>query len=68
MTDEQRYARGEPMPPDGDRPLLRTGTEEPIGPEELAMAAGLDPTPENIEWAQRKLAEEGMAAAEKLVE
>ena len=53
---------------DGRRPLLRTGTEGPVDPEDLAMARGLDPTPENAERERRRLEEEGPAAAETVVE
>lgn len=45
----------------------RTGAEQPWDPEDFAIAAGRDPTPENIEWARRRLAEEGPSAVERLV-
>jgi hypothetical protein len=48
----------------GDR---RTGSEQPWDPEDLAVAKGLDPTPENVERARRELAEDGAAAVEKTV-
>jgi hypothetical protein len=43
----------------------RTGTD--VSPEDLVLASGKDLTPRNIEWAERKLAEEGPAALEKLL-
>lgn len=45
----------------------RTGAEQPWDPEDLVIAEGKDPTPENIEEARRRLAEEGPAAIEKTV-
>ncbi|MFI7021884.1 hypothetical protein [Micromonospora sp. NPDC049900] len=46
---------------------IRTGAEQPWDPEDLVMARGQDPTPENIERARRELAETGRAAIEKTV-
>ncbi|MFI7345744.1 hypothetical protein ACIBSR_05670 [Streptomyces sp. NPDC049936] len=43
----------------------RTGTE--VSPEDLVLAAGRDVTPKNLEWARRKLADEGPAALDKLL-
>jgi hypothetical protein len=48
----------------GDR---RTGSEQPWDPEDLAVAKGFDPTPENVERARRELSEDGAAAVEKTV-
>lgn len=45
----------------------RTGAEQPWDPEDLAIAEGRDPTPENVAWARRKLAEEGPAAINRTV-
>ncbi|MEV5704179.1 hypothetical protein [Actinoallomurus sp. NPDC052274] len=45
--------RGEGAEP--RRPNLRTGSETPVDPEDLAMAEGRDPTPENIERARRRI-------------
>ncbi len=45
----------------------RTGAEQPWEPADFAVAAGKDPTPENVEWARRVLAEEGEAAIERIV-
>lgn len=45
----------------------RTGSDQPWEPEDLAVAEGRDPTPENIARARRRLAEEGPAAIEKTV-
>ena len=45
----------------------RTGAEQPWDAEDLAVAEGRDPTPENIERARRELAEDGSAAIERTV-
>jgi hypothetical protein len=44
-----------------------TGAEQPWEPRDFAIAAGKDPTPENIEWARRVLEKEGPAAIERIV-
>lgn len=58
-----------PQPEDRATPdsLLhaRTGTE--VSPEDLVLASGKDLTPENLEWAERKLTEEGPAALDKIL-
>ncbi|MFC8850617.1 MULTISPECIES: hypothetical protein [unclassified Micromonospora] len=46
---------------------IRTGAEQPWDPEDLVLARGQDPTPENIERARRDLAEQGRAAVERTV-
>ncbi|WP_345574781.1 hypothetical protein [Streptomyces prasinosporus] len=43
----------------------RTGTD--VSPEDLVLASGKDLTPHNLEWARRKLAEEGPAAMDKIL-
>lgn len=43
----------------------RTGTE--VTPEDVVLAAGRDVTPENLEWARRKIEVEGAAALDKLL-
>ncbi|POX54505.1 hypothetical protein C3489_13660 [Streptomyces sp. Ru71] len=43
----------------------RTGTD--VSPEDVVLAAGRDITPRNLEWAKRKLAQEGPAALDKLL-
>ncbi len=48
-------------------PIIRTGAEQPWDPEDLAVAQGRDPTPENIERARRELERLGRAAIEKTV-
>lgn len=48
----------------GDR---RTGSDQAWDPEDLVVAKGLDPTPENVERARQELAEDGAAAIEKTV-
>ncbi len=51
----------------GEAPRLRTGADQPWDPEDLAVAEGLDPTPENIERARRELERDGAAAIERTV-
>ncbi|MET7527922.1 hypothetical protein ACFYSJ_33335 [Streptomyces sp. NPDC005248] len=45
--------------------LLHTGGSEHPSAEDLVLASGRDLTPQNLEWAQRRLAREGRAAMEK---
>jgi hypothetical protein len=51
----------------GEEPVLRTGADQPWDPEDVAVAEGRDPTPENIERARRELEREGPALIEKIV-
>ncbi|GID98436.1 hypothetical protein Adi01nite_78480 [Amorphoplanes digitatis] len=51
----------------GAEPVLRTGADQPWDPEDLALAEGRDPTPENIERARRILERDGPAAIERTV-
>ncbi|MDX3854512.1 hypothetical protein [Streptomyces sp. AK02-01A] len=44
--------------------LLHTAGDE-VTAEDLTLASGRDLTPENIEWARRRLAEKGRAAIEE---
>ncbi|MEJ8637564.1 MULTISPECIES: hypothetical protein [Streptomyces] len=46
---------------------LRTGAEGEVTPEDLVLASGRDVTPANLKWAERKMAEEGTAAVNKLL-
>ncbi|HEY8980358.1 MAG TPA: hypothetical protein VIU15_12315 [Streptomyces sp.] len=43
----------------------RTGTE--VTAEDLVLASGRDLTPQNLAWAEQKLAAEGPAALDKLL-
>jgi hypothetical protein len=45
----------------------RTGAEQQWDPEDLAVAEGRDPTPENVERARNELDQEGPAAIDKTV-
>ncbi|MER5297559.1 MULTISPECIES: hypothetical protein [Streptomyces] len=47
--------------------LLHTRTGTDVSPEDLVLASGKDLTPRNLEWAQRKLDQEGPAALDKLL-
>jgi len=51
----------------GEQPNWRTGADQPWDPEDLAVAEGRDPTPENIERARRELERWGPAAIERTV-
>jgi len=48
-------------------PTIRTGADQPWDPEDLAVAEGHDPTPENVERARRELEKDGPAAIERTV-
>jgi len=41
----------------------RTGADQPIDPEDLAMARGRDPTPQAVERARQEIAEVGTRQA-----
>ncbi|MEU1529198.1 hypothetical protein [Streptomyces fagopyri] len=47
--------------------LLHTGAGGEVTAEDVVLAAGRDITPENLAWAERKLAQEGPAALDKLL-
>jgi hypothetical protein len=51
----------------GAEPVIRTGAEQAWDPEDLAVAEGRDPTPENVERARHELEREGPAAIERTV-
>ncbi len=51
----------------GEEPVVRTGADQPWDPEDLAVAEGRDPTPENVERARRELEKDGPAAIERTV-
>ncbi len=51
----------------GQEPQIRTGADQPWDPEDLAVAQGKDPTPENVERARRELDRDGPAAVERTV-
>lgn len=50
-----------------DNMNVRTGSEQPWDPEDVAEALGQDPTPENIERARRIIEDEGASAIERIV-
>ncbi|MBM7439486.1 hypothetical protein [Streptomyces sp. HB132] len=45
--------------------LLHTGGGDRPTAEDLVLASGRDLTPEALEWAQRRLSEEGRSAMDK---
>ncbi|MFF0298633.1 hypothetical protein ACFYS8_26355 [Kitasatospora sp. NPDC004615] len=47
--------------------LLHTGAENPVDPEDLVMAQGLDVTPKRVAKAKKDLEEHGAAAVEKVL-
>lgn len=64
------------QPDDASRPsperatpdnLLHTRTGTDVSPEDMVLVTGRDLTPRNLEWARRKLDEEGPDAIEKLL-
>ena len=51
----------------GEEPRWRTGADQPWDPEDVAVAEGRDPTPENIERARREIERDGAATIERIV-
>jgi hypothetical protein len=51
----------------GQEPHYRTGADQQWDPEDLAVAEGRDPTPENVERARQELDQDGPAAIERTV-
>ncbi|MFF4244539.1 hypothetical protein ACFYY2_08690 [Streptomyces sp. NPDC001822] len=45
--------------------LLHTGADDRPSAEDLVLASGRDLSPENLEWARRRLSEEGRSAMDK---
>ncbi|WP_327121630.1 hypothetical protein OG206_30060 [Streptomyces sp. NBC_01341] len=45
--------------------LLHTGGNDQPSAEDLVLASGRDLSPENLEWARRRLSEEGRSAMDK---
>ncbi|MEV4876753.1 hypothetical protein [Streptomyces cyaneofuscatus] len=45
--------------------LLHTGASERPSAEDVVLASGRDVTPETLEWARRKLADEGRSALDR---
>ncbi|MFJ6699022.1 hypothetical protein ACIQM4_23475 [Streptomyces sp. NPDC091272] len=43
---------------------LHSGGSDDATPEDLVLASGRDLTPENLEWARKRLADKGRAAIE----
>ncbi|MER5360545.1 hypothetical protein [Streptomyces sp. NPDC002785] len=65
MSDEPESvsaARG--VTPDS---LLHTGGSDNPSAEDLVLASGRDLTPKNLQWAERRLAQEGRAAIDKVL-
>jgi hypothetical protein len=51
----------------GEEPHYRTGADQQWDPEDVAVAEGRDPTPENVERAREELEREGPAVIERIV-
>ncbi|GGP62397.1 MULTISPECIES: hypothetical protein [Streptomyces] len=47
--------------------LLHTGAGGEVTAEDLVLASGRDINPKNMAWAERRLAEDGPAAIDKLL-
>ena len=62
LSDAVRTPTRDEVTPDR---LLHTGAEGEVSAEDLVLASGRDLTPASLEWARRRLAEEGKAAMEK---
>ncbi|MFE2296212.1 hypothetical protein [Streptomyces sp. NPDC059452] len=45
--------------------LLHTGASDSPSAEDVVLASGRDVTPETLEWARRKLADEGRSTLDK---
>ncbi|MFE9014453.1 hypothetical protein GTX53_14780 [Streptomyces sp. SID5594] len=45
--------------------LLHTGASDTPSAEDVVLASGRDLTPESLEWARRKLADEGRSALDR---
>src|SRR4051794_22635299 len=51
----------------GAEPPWRTGSDQQWDPEDVAVAEGRDPTPENVERARREIERDGPATIERIV-
>ncbi|MEU1071312.1 MULTISPECIES: hypothetical protein [unclassified Streptomyces] len=63
-------AQSEPAPKrEGITPdaLLHTGAGGDITAEDLVLASGRDITPKSLEWAERRLEQDGTRAIDKLL-
>ncbi|GGT29937.1 hypothetical protein [Streptomyces purpureus] len=47
--------------------ILHTGSEGEFAAEDLVLASGRDITPENLAWAERRMAERGRASLDELL-
>ncbi|BAG23602.1 hypothetical protein ACIQUZ_16355 [Streptomyces griseus] len=67
MSEESESVSAPVSGPEGITPdrLLHTGASDRPSAEDLVLASGRDVTPENLEWARRKLAAEGRSAIDK---
>jgi ribosomal protein L31 len=62
LSDAVRTPTRDEVTPDA---LLHTGAEGEVSAEDLVLSSGRDLTPATLEWARRRLAEEGRIAVEK---
>ncbi|GAA3096685.1 hypothetical protein [Streptomyces echinatus] len=63
-TPEESRSSDDVRTPDA---LLHSAPSSNVTPEDMVMASGRDVTPQNLDWARRKLESEGPAAIEKLL-
>ncbi|WP_409235775.1 hypothetical protein [Streptomyces sp. PA5.6] len=64
--NEQQDSTAQPSATTPDE-KLHTGSEGEVTAEDLVLASGRDVTPQNLAWAERKLAAEGPGALDKLL-
>ncbi|MFI7320362.1 hypothetical protein [Streptomyces venezuelae] len=64
--NEQQNSKARPSETTPDD-KLHTGSDGEVTAEDLILASGRDVTPENLAWAERKLATEGPSALDKLL-
>ncbi|MCQ0021558.1 hypothetical protein M4914_00235 [Streptomyces somaliensis DSM 40738] len=65
MTEEpETSSRRGGVTPDA---LLHSGAEGEFSAEDLVLASGRDVNPENLAWAERRMAEKGRAALDELL-
>ncbi|MFJ4963246.1 hypothetical protein EES43_01075 [Streptomyces sp. ADI96-02] len=69
MSEEPESVSAEASGQEGVTPdrLLHTGAVERPTAEDLVLASGRDLNPRNLEWARRRLAEDGRSAVDRLL-
>ncbi|MEU8758964.1 hypothetical protein [Streptomyces sp. NPDC048659] len=62
--DTDKTSPGDFPTPDN---LLHAGSEGEFSAEDLVLASGRDMTPQNLAWAERRMAEKGRASLDELL-